>query len=47
MTTKRIVFTSPARGPWIWCDNPPVPKMTTLRSSSQLSTAFLIALPSM
>ena len=26
---------------------PPVPKITTRRSSCQLSTAFLIALPSM
>jgi hypothetical protein len=37
---------SPARGPWIWCDMPPVPKITTFTSSSQLSTAFLMALPS-
>jgi hypothetical protein len=35
----------PARGPEIWCDIPPVPKITTRRSRGKLSTARRIALP--
>src|SRR3569832_2472441 len=35
----------PARMPCSWCDMPPVPKMTTRRSSGHDSTARRIALP--